>query len=73
MPKLNLNKGFIFYLNPSSDFNISVKFIRSNYYNGWRLVDPTFGWFDNYFQVQDYYDRVITAKGIEIIDVKVRV
>ncbi|NTV23557.1 MAG: transglutaminase domain-containing protein [Nanoarchaeota archaeon] len=44
------------------------------FYEGtWHLADPTLGGFGENFQSRNYYDRVVSARGVESIDVRVMV
>lgn len=51
--------------------NHSHSFV-SFYSGSWHLVDPTLGGFDGDFQVPNYFDKVVSAKGVESIEVSVR-
>ena len=44
----------------------------SFYDNSWHFVDPTLEGFDSEFKVKNYYDKIVTANGIESIDIAVR-
>jgi transglutaminase-like putative cysteine protease len=46
--------------------------IGAFYYNGWCLADPTLGGLDHSFRAQNYYDKIITANGIETLQVSIR-